>query len=91
MAYEIRITVYGRVQGVFYRSWIKERADALGLTGYVRNDPDGSVTILAQGPEDAIEKFLRAAERGSRFSRVERIVHETIPIEKSTYADFRTL
>ena len=45
----VRIRVYGKVQGVFYRATTKTVADDLGLTGWVKNEADGSVTIIAEG------------------------------------------
>ena len=48
-----RLAVHGRVQGVFYRGWTVDAAPALGLDGWVRNRRDGSVEILAAGPEEA--------------------------------------
>ncbi|AJE48569.1 acylphosphatase [Celeribacter indicus] len=54
----IRIT--GRVQGVAYRAWTKARADALDLSGWVRNEEDGSVTALVSGPDAAVEEMCTA-------------------------------
>ena len=50
--------VYGRVQRVGYRRFVLDSAQELGLSGYVKNERDGSVTIFAQGDEAAIEKFI---------------------------------
>lgn len=47
-------TVHGRVQGVFFRQSTRQQAGALGLTGYARNNPDGTVTIEAEGPTRAL-------------------------------------
>lgn len=59
----LRIRVYGRVQRVGYRRYIIEQAQSLGLKGYVRNQPDGSVEIFAQGESETLEGFLKAVER----------------------------
>ena len=72
-AYLFRIT--GRVQGVCYRAEAKEKADALGLTGWVRNCEDGSVEIFAQGAEAAIKglgDWCREGPPGARVKAVER-------------------
>jgi len=55
-AFQVR--VYGRVQRVGYRRFVLDSAQELGLSGYVKNERDGSVTVFAQGNEDALEKFI---------------------------------
>jgi acylphosphatase len=52
------VRVYGRVQRVGYRRFILDSAQELGLSGYVKNEKDGSVTIFAQGDEAILEKFI---------------------------------
>lgn len=58
------ITVAGKVQGVFFRQSTKEVASELGITGTVRNQPDGSVHILATGTEDQLNKLLEWCKKG---------------------------
>ncbi|MGK6312667.1 acylphosphatase [Neorhizobium sp. DT-125] len=68
----VRIT--GRVQGVSYRVWTRNEATRLGLTGWVRNEEDGSVTALIAGPDTAvlamIERFWHGPS-GASVSGVE--------------------
>jgi acylphosphatase len=52
------VRVYGRVQRVGYRGFVLDSAQELGLSGHVKNERDGSITIFAQGNEDALEKFI---------------------------------
>jgi len=52
-----RFIVFGRVQGVWYRAATRERALELGLIGYAKNLPDGSVEVLAQGASSAVEEL----------------------------------
>ncbi|HVN90561.1 MAG TPA: acylphosphatase [Candidatus Binataceae bacterium] len=59
---ELRVT--GRVQGVYFRAATKAQAEMLGLTGYARNRPDGSVEIVAEGPKAKLEKLYRFAQQG---------------------------
>jgi acylphosphatase len=54
----LQVRVYGRVQRVGYRRFILDSAQELGLSGYVKNEKDGSVTIFAQGDEAILEKFI---------------------------------
>jgi len=64
------VRIYGRVQGVFYRAWTKEQADALGVKGWVRNCPDGRVEAHVEGAGDAVEAIDRM-RRGPPSARVE--------------------
>lgn len=65
--------VSGRVQGVFFRSSAQEQATRLGLTGWVRNLPDGRVEIEAQGEPDAAEALLEWSARGPSGARVDEV------------------
>jgi acylphosphatase len=59
---EIRVT--GRVQGVFFRYSARETAMRLGISGWVRNESDGSVSIEAEGPEPKLNQFLQWCRQG---------------------------
>ncbi len=76
-----RYIVKGRVQGVGYRYFAKSAAEKLGLRGYARNRDDGTVEVVAIGPEPAIEDFLGALLRGPRLSEVRGVEHEQAPLE----------
>lgn len=73
---QINIFIYGKVQGVGYRYSAKEKAEDLGLAGWVTNKPDGSVEILAQGDEKKLVKLLKWSRHGSTSSRVEKVEYE---------------
>jgi acylphosphatase len=64
------IRVIGRVQGVFFRASTQEAARRLGIQGTVRNEPDGSVFIEAEGPAEALEVFVAWCRRGPPGARV---------------------
>jgi acylphosphatase len=68
-----RIRVTGRVQGVWYRGWTVDAARALGLSGWVRNRRDGSVEILAEGPEAALDALVGHCRQGPPAAQVERV------------------
>ena len=63
----------GRVQGVGYRFFADEAARVEGLSGWVRNLPDGRVEALAEGDREAVERFERQLGRGPRGARVDRM------------------
>jgi acylphosphatase len=70
---QIHLRIIGRVQGVFYRVSARQEALRLGLTGWVRNCPDGSVELLAQGPRPLCEDLLRYCHESPPGARVEEI------------------
>lgn len=73
---EIRLKVTGKVQGVFYRDTIRCKAEELKLTGFARNEEDGSVTVVAQGPENDLIRLLEAAWQGSSSSQVTNVAEQ---------------
>lgn len=64
---------HGKVQGVGYRWYVVQEAQALGLQGWVRNEPDGTVTGEAAGDPSRLEAFRELLENGSPFARVSRL------------------
>lgn len=74
----IKIMVGGKVQGVFYRKSTKQKADDLGLAGSVRNNPDGSVTIIAQGNKVDIEELIDWCKTGPDEAEVRCLTTEEI-------------
>ena len=71
-----RLTAWvdGRVQGVGFRWWASDQAVALGLVGTATNLPDGTVEVVAEGPESACQALLAALRGGSTPGRVTRVV-----------------
>ncbi len=70
---EVRCVVRGRVQGVFYRDFVAKHARHLALTGYVRNMPDCTVEVVAQGYEDSLKKLLQYIQKGPFLAKVARV------------------
>jgi acylphosphatase len=68
--------IVGRVQGVGYRAWMVEKARELGVYGWVRNCPDGSVEALIAGDVAAIEEIARLCRRGPRLAEVSSITED---------------
>jgi acylphosphatase len=55
---QVILKIYGDVQGVSFRWWAKNVADELELTGWVRNEPDGTVKVVAEGDEKVLKSFI---------------------------------
>jgi acylphosphatase len=73
---KIKIKVYGYVQGVFFRYTTRKVARKLGLTGFVKNLPDGTVYIEAEGALDKLNELLDFSKRGPKNAQVEKVEHE---------------
>jgi acylphosphatase len=70
---QLHVIVDGRVQGVGFRYFVKNAADELSLTGWVRNKMDGCVEVLAEGPRDDLELFLHRLQRGPTSAYVSEV------------------
>jgi acylphosphatase len=66
----VSLKVAGRVQGVYYRAAARQRAQQLGLTGWVMNCPDGSVEVIAEGAVAKLEEFIAWCREGPPDARV---------------------
>jgi len=77
----IVITIYGLVQGVFFRYTTRKIARRLGLTGVVKNLPDGSVFIEAEGPEDKLLELLEFSKKGPKHAKVDKVKYEFKELE----------
>ena len=73
MTIRSHVVVSGIVQGVFYRDFTQRRARALGLSGWVRNLPDGRVEAVAQGEKESITRLVQAMRQGPPSARVDRL------------------
>ncbi|WP_054309190.1 acylphosphatase [Mesorhizobium sp. 1M-11] len=69
----VHVHVTGRVQGVGFRVWTQREASRLGLRGWVRNEPDGSVSVLIAGSNEAVAKMLKAFWQGPSGAGVRRV------------------
>ncbi|MBW1774640.1 MAG: acylphosphatase [Deltaproteobacteria bacterium] len=71
----VRLIIEGRVQGVWFRDSTRRQAVALGVTGWARNRPEGTVEVLAEGSEDRVRKLIAWCHQGPSSARVTQ-VHE---------------
>lgn len=73
------IQVMGRVQGVGFRYYTEKKAKEFGLSGYVQNQPDGSVKIEAEGEEDQLVEFINWCHKGPQWARVQKVIISELP------------
>lgn len=69
--------IAGLVQGVGFRAWVKRKATALNITGEVRNMPDGTVRVIAEGKDENLQVLLKLLRTGPSESRVDNTVLKT--------------
>ena len=69
----VRVTVSGRVQGVFFRTSCAGLARDLHVAGWIRNRPDGDVEAVFEGPDDAVERLVAWCREGPSHARVDRV------------------
>ena len=74
----IRLTIKGKVQGVFFRATAKDIADDLGVKGWARNLPDRNVEITATATEDILQKFIDWCKQGPPKARVDEVIVEEL-------------
>jgi acylphosphatase len=84
-----RAVVRGRVQGVGYRFFAERVARALGVAGWVRNLPDGTVETVAEGEEKIVDEYLARLREGPALSRVDGVDVEGVAEERLTQFEVR--
>jgi acylphosphatase len=87
MSKEIFLNISGRVQGVYFRVYAQKEAQALNLAGYVKNEKDGSVTIVAQGNRESLSKIFEWAKKGPSMAYVKKVKMSFRDSEES-YSNF---
>ena len=88
IARSVRVT--GRVQGVFFRAWSQGQARELGVNGWIRNCPDGSVEAHLAGEEDAVVRMVERMRRGPADARVEAVAVDEVEPEATNRFELRT-
>jgi len=84
----VRLRIQGRVQGVFFRATTMEEAIRLGLKGWVRNCPDGSVEAVAEGAKEKLEELVRWCRHGPPGARVHDVALQWEDFQDE-FVDFR--
>jgi len=85
-----QVIVYGRVQGVGFRAATRAKAEACGVTGFVRNRPDGGVEAAFEGDAEAVAALIAFCRAGPRLARVERVELRELPAEGATRFELRS-
>ena len=76
------VKIFGKVQGVCFRMETKEKADELGITGFVQNKPDNSVYIKAEAGKEKLDEFVKWCRKGPKGARIESVeIAEELPKE----------
>ena len=78
----IRLTIKGKVQGVFYRATAKDVADQLGIKGWVKNLPDNNVEIRATSTEQILQQFMNWCKQGPPKAKVDDVIVEELSLEE---------
>ncbi len=79
---KVKAIIKGQVVGVFYRTFIKEKADELGLTGYVKNIDNHTVELVVEGHEAKIKKLIDDCKQGPQGAFIESIKTESLAYSK---------
>lgn len=88
MLKHLEINIHGEVQGVNFRYYVMREAERLNLTGFVRNMPDGSVAVTAEGEETALQKLLEWCQRGPSYAHVGTVTNRWVSDLKNFF-DFK--
>ncbi len=81
----LHIFVYGRVQGIGYRGYVRRIANKIGVAGWVRNLHDGRVEAVVEGEEDKVNYFVELCKRGPPFARVDKVEVLTEPYKSEFF------
>jgi acylphosphatase len=84
-----KFRIEGRVQGVFYRASAQREALALKITGFAKNEQDGTVTVLACGEEAALKTFENWLKKGPPVAKVTAVIEQVC--DNQDFSDFTTL
>lgn len=87
---QVHLLISGRVQGVWFRRFVCQTALADGLSGWVKNNLDGTVEVMARGENKSLTKLMSACQKGPFFARVDDVCYlpvsdEDLPIEDGIF------
>lgn len=85
----IRVFISGTVQGVFFRQFIKDNADKIGVKGYVRNLENGKVEVVIEGKDKEVSQMLQICRKGAPYSQVKEL--EIEELKNQGFKEFKIL
>ena len=74
----LKIFIKGTVQGVFFRGYIKDKAEELGLKGFARNLDDGRVEVVVEGKDESVNQMVEACRQGPAHADVKEVTTEEL-------------
>lgn len=77
----LRLSIHGVVQGVGFRWFVQRAANQMNLTGWARNEPDGSVTVEVEGDSGLVKAFIDEIKTGNRYAHVTRIDEQPVELK----------
>ena len=89
MLMSVHLIAHGKVQGVWYRAGTREQALQLGLSGWAKNCPDGTVEIHAEGEKEILELFINWCRKGPPAAQVSSLDIEWVESQAMTAFDIR--
>jgi len=90
MLMSVHLIAHGKVQGVWYRAGTREQALQLGLSGWAKNCPDGTVEIHAEGEKEILEMFINWCRKGPPAAQVSSLDIEWVELQAMTTFDIRS-
>lgn len=73
MKRSVKLTISGSVQGVFYRNFVREKAEGLNINGFVRNLENGNVEAFLEGDNDKVEAMIEECKTGTKYATVKNV------------------
>jgi acylphosphatase len=89
MKKSVRVYISGTVQGMFFRNFIKENAEKIGVNGFVRNLEDGRVEVFIEGDNENVDRMIAVCEKGQRDSEIQNV--EVKPEKYQGFRNFKVL
>lgn len=87
----VKLLITGRVQGVFFRKFTKQKASELGISGTVRNLDDGGVEVIAKAETDKLEPFIQWCHRGPITARVDQVTITELDEQCGDFTSFKIM
>ena len=81
MKRSVILIIHGRVQGVGFRYFVVQKAELLGICGFVKNQPGGNVYVEAEGTPDQLELFIKLCKQGPSHAWVEKVDIQYCPVQ----------